>query len=511
MRKPVEEEKKDNREVISKPKICCIDLTNDALTRLSGLNYHLFAGTLGTVRDLPIINKDKELNGEFDYSFPANFHEFDILILDLTNNVRKPFVPLSMEKIKTAKTRLFIPICRYPTTIFDPKPAGAFELKRLLGTMKNRPFISIVFASDLYVIEYSVKEITIDSAINHLPEKHDLYCFDPTIPLSEAKYGIEVTVCDVREDLNCLLNKHRENLKYHQTFYNPTDWDNESEEIPASLFYPLMTNIVGEIVSFYIEKDNKLMLVLPDFCNKADFLEELMQNVLPAMVPSLFPFSTKFKWLEDKEYFVPNHNDLLTSKDNLFSRYQSDVKALDKKITENVTRYQFLRDLITETSDRLVKAVSEFFQWLDFKNVHIKDEHNQGMLEEDIEVELDEGILVVEVKGLGGTSTDAHCSQIAKIRNRRQKEREAFDVSALYIVNHQRFLPPLSRKNPPFSQVQIQDAENDDRGLLSTWQLFTLFYDIENSIITKEVFISVEFLPVVSVEKLPVYKRLEKI
>ena len=56
---------------------------------------------------------------------------------------------------------------------------------------------------------------------------------------------------------------------------------------------------------------------------------------------------------------------------------------------------------------------------------------------------------------------------------------------SLYIVNHQRYLPPLSRQNPPFSENQKQDADNDERGLLTTWQLFNLYNEIENGILDK--------------------------
>lgn len=108
------------------------------------------------------------------------------------------------------------------------------------------------------------------------------------------------------------------------------------------------------------------------------------------------------------------------------------------------------------------------------------------MKEEDVQVELDNGILVIEVKGIGGTSTDGECSQVSKIKHRREKERKSFDVFALYIVNHQRYLPPLNRTNPPFNEQQIADAISDERGLLSTWQLFNLYNEINAGLISKE-------------------------
>ena len=115
------------------------------------------------------------------------------------------------------------------------------------------------------------------------------------------------------------------------------------------------------------------------------------------------------------------------------------------------------------------------------------DKHKTNkFLEEDLQVEIEEGLLVIEVKGIGRTSKDEECSQIDKIKHRREKDRGKFDVFGLYIVNHQRFMPALLRENPPFNEQQIEDAEISERGLLTTWQLFNLYYSIKNECITKE-------------------------
>jgi len=66
------------------------------------------------------------------------------------------------------------------------------------------------------------------------------------------------------------------------------------------------------------------------------------------------------------------------------------------------------------------------------------------------------------------------------------KERKAFDVAALYIVNHQRYLPPDERDNPPFKKNQIEDAEHDERGLLTTYDLFNLYFNIQNGFVTQD-------------------------
>jgi hypothetical protein len=114
------------------------------------------------------------------------------------------------------------------------------------------------------------------------------------------------------------------------------------------------------------------------------------------------------------------------------------------------------------------------------------DETNLEIKEEDLKIPVEDGLLVVEIKGIGGTSKDSECSQISKVKFRRAKERNRFDVFALYIVNHQRFLPPSERKNPPFNERQISDAESEERGLLATYEFFKLYSKIEDGFITKK-------------------------
>ena len=44
----------------------------------------------------------------------------------------------------------------------------------------------------------------------------------------------------------------------------------------------------------------------------------------------------------------------------------------------------------------------------------------------------------------------------------------------------------MSRTTPPFNSQQIKDAKYDGRGLCYTWQLYNLYFEIEEGVITKE-------------------------
>ena len=60
------------------------------------------------------------------------------------------------------------------------------------------------------------------------------------------------------------------------------------------------------------------------------------------------------------------------------------------------------------------------------------------------------------------------------------------DDHGVYIVNNQKNVEPLNRQMPPFNENQISDAENLDRTMIYTAQLYALFSDIENGYVTKE-------------------------
>jgi len=184
---------------------------------------------------------------------------------------------------------------------------------------------------------------------------------------------------------------------------------------------------------------------------------------------------------------LPNQKKLIEEKKNIQTEYNLKLKSKDDEISSNYEHYSFLHEILIETGDKLVDALFKYLKWIGFEKVKKMDEENStSVLEEDIQVELENGLVVIECKGIGGTSTDSDCNQIAKIKHRRSKERNSFDVFALYIVNHQRYLPPLKRQNPPFTVNQRNDALNEERGLLTTWQLFNLYFEIEEGIINKE-------------------------
>lgn len=150
-----------------------------------------------------------------------------------------------------------------------------------------------------------------------------------------------------------------------------------------------------------------------------------MSNIATSLFPELFPFSTAFIWTKNEEYWLPNHSNLLEKETKIKKDYELKILKCKKSIDENLIRFNFLHQILMETGSLLVKSLIKYFTWLGYSDVkdfdEIKTESN--ILEEDIQIEIPEGLLIIECKGMGGTSTDADCSQIGKIKHRRCKKK----------------------------------------------------------------------------------------
>ncbi len=474
--------------ITERPRICCLDLKDDTISALEKSGANLYNGTLGAKIKVP--NSIRRENHELllHYDFPLNLHEYDIIIIDLDGYKTIDYKPEDHHKeTHTGKSSSRL-LSSFPETLFDPRPLSSYLLRIELNKISNRKYLVLAFSSEAYYIEYETVRTTEGRSERQGIVKYNIYSFWDHVPFSEIKYGTEITVNNkMRDDLQVLFEKYKANTTYNQTFLHPTKWVN-NESIEDGKYFPLMKNMNNDIISYIEMNENENLIILPQIKEKSDFLLEFLTKVAPSIYPELFPFSTTFNWKDLKEYWLPNHSNLLSDKSNIQKEYEKKIKECDKIIDSNLTKFLFLHEIITETDDTLVKSLIKFLKWLEFDNVNDYDETNSesNILEEDIQVELSEGLLIIECKGIGGTSTDPDCSQISKIKHRRCRDRDSFDVYALYIVNHQRYLPPLKRQNPPFTENQIQDAKDDERGLLSTWQLFNLYYEIENGIISKE-------------------------
>lgn len=468
---------------IKKTKICAIDLEDDILSFLKK-DFEVFEGTMGAKIDTSQrINRYDSVKLLPNYDFPANIQEYDILIQDMGYQKVIPYSEEEHVKKYITGTDIFYLYSVYPETLFNPIPYSSKLLNIELQKHRERPLIKIIFQGKIYSVTYKKynagENYTTGGGCFTNYEHIQNYCGKTSLS------GRDVIPCK-NTFTQAIFGNTTVGYSYQQIYCHPTTWENSVRK--NEHFIPLLTTRAGDIISYFYMDKYDITIMLPQSENKLELLKNVFNELLYIKFSEYFPFIEAAAWKNTPMYFLPNQQELLDKEKQLTKKYQEDLSKIELQKEANSKQYTFLHSLLTDTGDNLVKAVIDFLQWLGFSNIVDADttKKEEDIREEDIQVDLgDAGLLIIEVKGINGTSTDAQCSQIHKIKFRRCEERRAFDVYALYIVNNERNIEPLKRARPPFKDVQIKDAQKDKRGLAYTWQLFNLFFDIENGFISK--------------------------
>jgi len=467
-----------------RPVISLVDVdqkTTEVLTRAS---YNLVSATLGSPIQVNNLKSDDAKWVKFNYSIPADMHEHDVVVVDLSGG--KQPVPhtrfLQGDAVGGKYTALY---SSYPERIFNPRPGGMLILGQEIDSLLKKKAIVIIFADSMEAAEYRTidvvgKENKFGSRIS--AGSSDLYT---GFPVGIDRVGWRIKSSGENNPYFDLIKKYSEGTQYKVVFEHPTRYmQSRHKHVRIPEFVPLVLNDRDEIVSYAHGVDEGFVYVFPQMEDKGNFLLDFFA-ILSEDHPDIFPSSSQFAWIDSGDYPVPGELELLEKRDFIERQYLLDVEKNCHAILSAKEEYSFLRNLLLETGEPLVEAVAHYFNWLGFDSVVNYDGVAGDVLEEDLQVQHGEKLLVVEIKGIGGTSTDQACSQITKIKNRRMKQRNSFEVYGLYIVNHERYKTPKLRKNPPFSDHQLNDALLDERGLLTTYQLYQAYLLIRDGVLGK--------------------------
>ena len=471
-------------------RVLSIDMGQEVVDFLRKENLETYDGTFGPFVDARNVDYCWDrLPIYLEQDLPDNLHEYSVVIEDL--GFERKTISYDLEQIDKQKAiadtdSSFKSLClAKPINVFDPVPFCCFLLKSNFETKKGE-LIKIIFQAPKYEVPYS--------GIRMSNNIHSIGVF------SNYQNILDFTQKSLSGDRVKLVNEYRlseilfsglENqLSYSQTFFHPSIPKNGIYDTePNPHFIPLLLNEQGDIISYVYFEKKTCTFVLPQIENKVVLLERLFTNCLYRNFSELFPLQTKNTWLTKKEYELPEIVQLCEEKEEARQIYENTIEQKDKSIAEIRKKYNFLYAMLTETGDSLVNNVKQYLEWLGFDNVQSMDEEvKEGEdFQEDLQIHLaNNELLIIEVKGLHGTSKDNECSQISKIELRRIHERKYSNVHSLYIVNNERGKEPLKRQMPPFTETQIKDAEFSHRAMAYTYQLFNLYFEIETGIISKE-------------------------
>jgi hypothetical protein len=224
------------------------------------------------------------------------------------------------------------------------------------------------------------------------------------------------------------------------------------------------------------------LLLLPQVADKAELLNRLVNEVLPAELPALFPDATGMRWLDSPDLESSGIASLRAKLVDLRQRFEEDTAAIHAEIDHQREATAFERRLLSETGTPLVKSVVAAFKKLGFADAVEKDDQaDEGNLQQDIEVP-GTPLLLIEVKGIEGLPNEKQVLQVLKYVSRTMKAEKRTDVRGLSVINAQRRIAPGHREvDKIFTSPQRSDASTNDIGLLSTVELFYMIRGVEDS------------------------------
>lgn len=252
----------------------------------------------------------------------------------------------------------------------------------------------------------------------------------------------------------------------------------------ANEWMPLATNRFDATVAALIapaKNRRGTVIILPRVSRKKELLTDLLSNAIPDLAPWLFPDSNVGQWVHHPEYESGKILELHSQIAQIAAEAQAKIEQCQKRAQEEQTNHQHMYDLLRESGDPLVAAVKKALETIGFSDVVDMDAENQkqgrtSRLDEDLWIrEKDKPLILAEVKGLNRLAPDAESLQAWKYVAPRMKELQRLDIRALAIINHQRGIPPLERENDKvFRPDIITNAEHNDFGLMTTWDLFRI-------------------------------------
>ena len=470
--------------------VCCLDVQQDCIEYLKSLGLNVFEGTLGSVFT---INWGKAAYNAsvpvlIDSTYPRNIQEYHVFIHDMSVANETTYIlkehDLSKRLENPAEEYLE---CRQPITLYDLRPYGSHLMKELFDSLgEEHKRISIVFVSKYHVVEYNSNEF-----YYHKPKtvgefgNNDAWSFVGGNPL----FGKRVCLVEGSSLSSLLFREHLDSTEYYRIFNHPSCWD-DGGYVPDKNFYSLLNDESGNCISYlYIHPNSdRIDFVLPQVNDKARLLKVLFENVLFENLSEFFPDIEAGRWIHNIAYELPNEAAIREKIEAKKTEYDREIKELEKEAESIKASNQYLKDIISSSGDTLVLAMKAFLEYLGFENVIDRDStlRDGELKEEDLTFEYNGVTVLMEVKCINGTSTDSDCSQIDKVVLRRIRKTKSPNYHGVYVVNNQKNVEPLKRQIPPFNETQIKDGENQERTMVYTAQLFSLYSDIENGYVSKD-------------------------
>ena len=242
----------------------------------------------------------------------------------------------------------------------------------------------------------------------------------------------------------------------------------------------------GRPVSVLIRKGKGFYLLLPSFGPKnAEVAGFFLKDVAP-LLDLKATEAPEYGWLDGDEYTFPVLKDLLARRQDEVRRHQQALREIEDSLKEaRATEQESFNRLLKSEGPELSKAIVQALSYLGWGKVVDVDEYWKKVIrskEEDvwlieagdqsIEVSLQrEPLILVLVRGGRNWATDDECVLLQKYKGRRMQEFDNTKMKAVLIGNY--FLAQeAGARTSPFSPLQVEEAQKDGNGLITTYELF---------------------------------------
>jgi len=455
-----------------KPKILLIDLPYTALNSLQSAGFNASAGTFGSPYKVEL--SDDYLPVTYKADLP-NYSEQEIIIIDLTppETIDRP----EGKKITSEGENDWWAKCS--RSEIDPRPRVMNRVRNAFDRIFDNGGMFVIFAQprlrqDLVLGKVSYRNLERGSKIN-ADNWSFLSILSPGYFEIKSDSGEEISVPGYDSQLFHFLRETVRNARYTATF-------NPRYETMKKNWIPILSNKFERCVGgLLVPKDSKgRVLILPQISKKPEAIITLLREVLPDISPHLFPHIEGIRWVERDEYELVSVLGYKTEKIKVQQRAKRELEEIDTKISEERGELSFLHGIITKTGTDLVESVKSCLEFIGFKQIidvdkQILKQGTKAPKQEDLQVHDKSPTLLIEIKGISGLPHEEDTMQVVKYIPRRMKEWNRVDVRGVSIINHQRNVPALERDNQNiFTEQQVEDAENHDITILTTWDLFLL-------------------------------------
>jgi hypothetical protein len=255
----------------------------------------------------------------------------------------------------------------------------------------------------------------------------------------------------------------------------------------------------GAPAAMIVHQGQGSLMLLPSFGAKnVDVALAILKDKRPQ--PSEVPAEAPADWIEAEEYVFPELKALAAERDEKKRKFEEVLADYERRIKElrSGGQEEFHR-LLNGEGPALKTAVVNALRYLGWGRVvdveeywkkTIRDREEDAWIVEPPDMAVEAGLrkgelVIVLVRGGRNWATDDECALLQKFKGRRMQEFDNTRMKAVLVGNYFSAADAKSRPNP-FSAAQVEEAQKDGNGLLTTYELFRAIKAEKESRVAKD-------------------------